>query len=207
MTPFEAIQKIQQMFAEAKVVPVDAAEPMPSAEPTEAAKEYVLQSGVKVMIDKLEVGGQVMVLDEGGNMAPAPIGEHILADGTKITVDEAGSIVAVETPKAEVIEDVVEEVPAAAPEMMEKDEMKKKIEEMQKDLDEMKSKFEAAEAKVSAQEAKFSKGISDLSDVLIQLMQTSSAAPTEQPKEKFNKHLEPKENKIAKFLEFAKSIK
>lgn len=205
MTPFEAIQKIKQMFAEAGELPVvQQEEVMPSAEPTEAAKEYVLQSGVKVMIDKLEVGGKVAVLDEAGNMAPAPMGEHILADGTKITVDEAGSIVAIETPVAEVIEEVVEE---PSPEMMAKDEMKKKIEEMQKELDDMKSKFEAAQSKVSEVEAKFSKGISELSDVLIQLMQTSSSAPTEQPKEKFNVHVESKDSKISRFLELAKSIK
>lgn len=205
MTPFEAIQKIKQMFAEAGELPVvQQEEVIPSAEPTESAKEYVLQSGVKVMIDKLEVGGKVAVLDEAGNMAPAPMGEHILADGTKITVDEAGSIVAIETPVAEVIEEVVEE---PAPEMMAKDEMKKKIEEMQKELDDMKSKFEAAQSKVSEVEAKFSKGISELSDVLIQLMQTSSSAPTEQPKEKFNVHVESKDSKISRFLELAKSIK
>lgn len=207
MTPFEAIQKIKQMFAEAGELPVEqAGEPMPSEQPTEAAKEYVLQSGVKVMIDKLEVGGKVSVLDEAGNMAPAPIGEHILADGTKITVDESGSIVAIETPISETIEEVAPEA-APAPEMMQNEEMKSKIEEMQKQLDEMKSKFEAAESKSSEIEAKFSKGISELSDVLIQLMQTSSSAPTEQPKEKFNVHVESKDSKISRFLELAKSIK
>ena len=82
--------------------------------------------------------------------------------------------------------------------------LKKKIEEMQKQLDEIKMAYDA---KLASQEAKFSKGMSDISDVLVQLLSTPSANATEQPKERFNVHVEKKEDKISRFLDFAKSIK
>lgn len=205
MTPLEAIQKIKQMFAEAGELPVAEAPAAQmaeeSAQPIEAAKEYVLESGQKVMIDKLEIGGKVSIIDEAGAMLPAPVGEHKLADGSKVTVDEAGVILAIELPQAEVVEEVMPEVPAQP---SEQDMMKKKIEEMQKQLDEIKMSYDA---KLAQQEARFSKGISDVSDVLVQLINTPSASATEQPKDKFNVHVESKDAKLERFLQFAKSIK
>lgn len=205
MTPLEAIQKIKQMFAEAGELPVAEAPASKmaeeSAEPIEAAKEYVLESGQKVLIDKLEIGGKVSLLDEAGQQSPAPVGEHKLADGTKVTVDEAGVILAVELPQAEVVEEVMPEAPAQP---SEQDMMKEKIAEMQKQLDEIKMAYDA---KMAQQEARFSKGISDISDVLVQLINTPSASATEQPKDKFNVHVESKDAKLERFLQFAKSIK
>lgn len=204
MTTFEAIQKIKQMFAEAGELPaVEMQEPAPSDAPIEAQKEYVLASGAKVMIDKLEIGGKVQLLDEAGNLAPAPQGEHMLVDGTKIVLDEAGLIVEIESPKAEIVEEVLPEAAPAPIEAVE-DDMKKKIEEMKAEIEELKKHYKE---KMSAQEQKFSKGISDLSDVVIELINTASAKPTEQPKEKFNVHIESKDSKLERFLEFAKSMK
>ncbi len=57
--------------------------------------EYTLQDGTVVKIDKLEAGGVVTIGD-----APAPAGEHILADGTKLTVSEGGVIASIEVPEA-----------------------------------------------------------------------------------------------------------
>jgi hypothetical protein len=68
-------------------------------------KEYVLKSGAKVKIDKLEVGGKVVLVDDAGNESPAPAGEHELADGTVITLDESSVIVEIAAP--------VEEAPEA----------------------------------------------------------------------------------------------
>lgn len=205
MTPLEAIQKIKQMFAEAGELPVAEAPASQmaeeSAQPIEAAKEYVLESGQKVLIDKLEIGGKVSLVDEAGQQSPAPVGEHKLADGTKVTVDEAGVILAVELPQAEVVEEVMPEAPAQP---SAEDMMKQKIEEMQKQLDEIKMAYDA---KMAQQEARFSKGISDISDVLVQLINTPSASATEQPKDKFNVHIESKDVKLERFLQFAKSIK
>lgn len=208
MTPLEAIQKIKQMFAEAGEIPVAEAPAAQmaeeSAQPIEAAKEYVLESGVKVMIDKLEIGGKVSVVDEAGQLSPAPVGEHKLADGTKVTVDEAGVILAIELPAAEVVEEQMPEQPLEAEMPKEEDMMKKKIEEMQKQLDEIKMAYDA---KMAQQDARFSKAISDVSDILIQLINTPSANATEQPKDKFNVHVESKDAKLERFLQFAKSIK
>lgn len=194
MTTLEAINKIKQMFAEAGELP------MPSVEPTQSFAEYSLKSGAKVMIDKLEVGGKVSLVDEAGVESPAPAGEHELIDGSIIVLDEAATILEVKVPEVEVPEVSIE----VESKKVEEDMMKKKIEEMQKQLDEIKMSYDA---KLANQELKFSKGISDISDVLVQLINTPSANATEQPKDKFNVHVESKEDKLNRFLHFAKSIK
>ena len=195
MTTLEAINKIKQMFAEAGELP-DA-----SAEPLQSFAEYVLKSGAKVMIDKYEVGGKVTLVDDMGNETPAPAGEYELADGSVMVLDENSIITEIKVPQAEMPEAPEVEVEVAP---VAEDMMKKKIEEMQKQLDEIKMAYDA---KLASQEAKFSKGMSDISDVLVQLLNTPSANATEAPKEKFNQHIEKKEDKISRFLEFAKSIK
>jgi hypothetical protein len=116
MTPLEAILKIKSMFAEAGVeVAVPVAEPTPVAEPSvdpiEESKEYKLKSGVTVVVDKLEVGGKVMIKDEAGELSPAPAGEHEMADGQMIVLDESAMIVEIKQPEVEdVVEEIVEEV-------------------------------------------------------------------------------------------------
>jgi len=122
MTTLEAINKIKQMFAEAGEMP------MPSAEPLQSFAEYTLKSGAKVMIDKLEVGGKVTLVDEGGNEVPAPAGEHELVDGSVILLDEASTIVEIKVPEVELPE--VPEVEISVESKEEEDMMKKKIEEM-----------------------------------------------------------------------------
>ena len=197
MTTLEAINKIKQMFTEAGELPVA------SAQPLQSFAEYTLKSGAKVMIDKFEVGGKVTLVDEGGSEVPAPAGEHELADGSVILLDENSIITAIKVPEVE-----LPEVPEVQIEVeskkIEEDMMKKKIMEMQKQLDEIKMAYDA---KLASQEAKFSKGMSDISDVLVQLLNTPSANATEAPKEKFNQHIERKEDKISRFLAFAKTIK
>ena len=66
--------------------------PAPPAAPAAPAApgEYDLKDGGKVMIDKLEAGGIVMI---DGN--PALPGDLELADGTKITVADNGVIAAI----------------------------------------------------------------------------------------------------------------
>ena len=198
MTTLEAINKIKQMFAEAGELPVA------SVEPTQSFAEYSLKSGAKVMIDKLEVGGKVSLIDEGGNESPAPAGEHELIDGSVIVLDEAATILSVKVPEVEVPEVEVEVEAKDYEKKGEEDMMKKKIDEMQRQLDEIKMAYDA---KLASQELKFSKGISDISDVLVQILSTPSANATEQPKDKFNQHVESKDDKVSRFLAFAKSIK
>ena len=198
MTTLEAINKIKQMFAEAGELPVA------SVEPTQSFAEYSLKSGAKVMIDKLEVGGKVSLIDEGGNESPAPAGEHELIDGSVIVLDEAANILEVKVPEVEMPEVKVEVEAKDYEKKGEEDMMKKKIDEMQRQLDEIKMAYDA---KLASQELKFSKGISDISDVLVQILNAPSANATEQPKDKFNVHVESKDDKINRFLGFARSIK
>ena len=198
MTTLEAINKIKQMFAEAGELPVA------SVEPTQSFAEYSLKSGAKFMIDKLEVGCKVSLIDEGGNESPAPAGEHELIDGSVIVLDEAATILSVKVPEVEVPEVEVEVEAKDYEKKGEEDMMKKKIDEMQRQLDEIKMAYDA---KLASQELKFSKGISDISDVLVQILNAPSANATEQPKDKFNQHVESKDDKVSRFLAFAKSIK
>lgn len=114
MNAQEAILKIRALFDDGQVAEAP-------AEVNLVAVEYSLMDGTKVMIDKLEVGGTVVLSD--GNAAPK--GEHILADGTSIQVDEAGVIIEIASP-AEDIES--EEMP---------------VEEMEKKMDELAAEFQA----------------------------------------------------------------
>lgn len=182
MSPQEALLKIKAMFAEQQEVVA------PEVAVSQFA-EYVLASGVKVMVDKLEVGGKVTLLDENGNEAPAPAGEHTLADGSVIVLDETGTILEIKTPEIEAPESEVEL-------------MKKKVAEMEAQIEALKGYKKEAEVKMSENLAqmsdKFSKAITELTDVVIELTKTPSAAPT-QPKESV-KHFPSKNDKISRFL-------
>ncbi len=131
MSPQEALLKIKAMFAEAQATPEVAVANF---------AEYVLASGVKVMVDKLEVGGKVTLLDEAGNEVPAPAGEHTLADGSVIVLDETGTILEIKVPEVE----VEIEAPESEVELM-----KKKVAEMEAQLEALKGYKKEAEVKMS----------------------------------------------------------
>lgn len=189
MTPLEALLQIKQMFAEMPQQPVQAQEIEVSIEPAEIEyKEYVLKSGAKVKIDKLEVGGKVMLVDDAGNESPAPAGEHELADGMVIVLDEASTIVEIKQPQVEEVVPAIEE------------ELKKKIAEMQSELENLQNGKKEAEEKMAQVEAKFSKAISELTDVVVGLIQTPSVDPTESNKQNFNKAVPSRDSKISTFL-------
>ena len=189
MTPLEALLQIKQMFAEMPQQPVQAQEIEVSIEPAEVEyKEYVLKSGAKVKIDKLEVGGKVMLVDDAGNVTPAPAGEHELADGMVIVLDESATIVEIKQPEVEEVVPAIEE------------ELKKKIAEMQSELENLKNGKKKDEEKMAEVEAKFSKAISELTDVVVGLIQTPSVDPTESNKQNFNKAVPSRDSKISTFL-------
>lgn len=212
MTPLEAVLKIKAAFEAAgmqfapgdpmpaEVAPVEVA---PADAPVEAAKEYDLKAGGKVMIDKLEIGGKVTIKDEAGNEAPAPAGEHELVDGTVVNTDETGTIVEISSAKEEA-SDVVEEMPAPAAPVPSAVDMK--IAELEAAIAELKKDAESKKAMMSEQSAKFSQAITDLSDVIVGMINTPSASATENPKDKFNTHVESKDQKMKRFLELAKNI-
>lgn len=182
MSPQEALLKIKAMFAEQQQVAPEVA--------VSTFAEYVLADGVKVMVDKLEVGGKVTVVDANGNEAPAPAGEHQLADGTVLVVDETGTITEVKPVEAP-------EAPETEVELM-----KKKVAEMETQIAELKKDKQGVEQKMSENvkemSDKFSKAISELTDVVIELTKTPSVAPS-QPKESV-KHFASKNDKISRFL-------
>jgi len=194
MTAIEALNKIKAMFAEAGELPAVA--------PGLALAEYVLMGGAKVNIDKLEVGGKVEVIGEDGSLSPAPVGEHELADGTKIVVDEAGIITSVSVPEAAPSVEV--EVEAKVDE--EKEMMKKKIQQMEEELSAMKAKFSEVEGAAVAQSEKFASAITQLTDVVVGLCNTPSVDPLPQA-DKSYKFVESKQSKIDKFLDMAKNLK
>lgn len=212
MTPLEAVLKIKAMFEQAganfaePVLPVADPAAAPVAEPAaplpiEAAKEYDLKAGGKVMIDMLEIGGLVTIVDEAGNTTPAPAGDHELVDGMTITLDEAGKILEIKPAEVEVPE-VEVEVVAPAP-----SETELKIAELEAAIAALKQDAESKKAMMSEQAAKFSQAITDLSDVIVGMINTPSAHATENPKDKFNQHVESKDDKMKRFLELAKNIK
>jgi len=188
MTPKEAYDKIKLLFAE----PAEVNEP--SVEPTEAPKEYTLKDGSKIMIDVYEVGGMVAMMDASGNPVPAPEGEYILADDTVIAVDNQSKIVSITIPSQ------VSENPVAANEDMEK--MKQHLMDLRNEINSLKQIIANNQSNFENQNKK----ITGLKDVLIGLVNLPSADPIEK-KSNFNNHFETREEKVAKYLEFVKSIK
>jgi hypothetical protein len=84
----EILQKVKQYFNELAAAP--------EVDKMIEATEYELKDGGKVMIDKLEVGGVVMI--DGNAALP---GEAELVDGSKMTIGDNGVITAIEVVKPE----------------------------------------------------------------------------------------------------------
>jgi len=95
----EILQKVKQYFNELAAAP--------EVDKMIEATEYELKDGGKVMIDKLEVGGVVMI--DGNAALP---GEAELVDGSKMTIGDNGVITAIEVvkPEEEMIEPIVEDM-------------------------------------------------------------------------------------------------
>jgi hypothetical protein len=68
-----------------------------------------LADGTVVEAEEFVPGAALVVVAEDGSKSPAPAGEHTLEDGSVVLVDDAGSIVSIESKATEVVEDVVEE--------------------------------------------------------------------------------------------------
>lgn len=211
MTPLEALMKMKAAFeaAGAEFAPNMPAQDVPAPAdaapvadmPVGSAKVYDLKSGGKITVEKMEIGGKVTIADANGTESPAPAGEYELADGTSISVDDMGAIAEISTATEEAqdpIEDATETAPA--------DMVAEKIAKCEEAIAELKSELAAKKQAMDASEAKFSKAITDLSDIMVGLINTASANPTEQPKDKFEKQVESKEAKMKRFLDFAKNI-
>lgn len=132
----EILSKVKEFFADLQNPAAPVAAAAPPAAPA-APQSYPLKEGGEVMIDRLEVGGIVMI---DGN--PALPGDIELADGTKITIADNGAIAAI-TPGAPAAP-----VAPAAPEM----DMGQKFSAFETATNE---KFGQYEQKFSDYEAKF----------------------------------------------------
>jgi predicted nucleic acid-binding Zn-ribbon protein len=97
-------------------------------------------------------------------------------------------IIEIKQPEAAPVEEVVDE------------ELSKKIAEMEAQIEDMKKGKKAQEVKMAEAEAKFSAAIKELTDVVLQLIQTPSADATEKPKQTFNKVVPSKDARINNFL-------
>ena len=198
MNPVELLQKVKALVFECQM-PADQSLGMyPKDE--EKKKEfggYTLKDGTEVYIDKLEVGGVVTIEQE--TMAPAPAGEHELADGTVIVVGEGG---------------VISEIkPAPAPEMAPEAAPVEAAVLPAQNFDE---KFAAYDAKFSALEeentnlkaafVKADEAIKGLFELVEKLVKEPTTEPSEPVKNgfKFGKQIDNKEEKLQSLINLFK---
>ena len=176
MNAQEAILKIKALF-EDNAAPVEEvkAEETPVVEETKVEMaEYSLMDGTKVEITALEIGGSVTMPDG----TPAPVGEHQLADGTMIELDENGIIIEISSKEEEVVPEVDTEIEA-------KKEEDKKIAEMQEQFEaqiaELKAAKEVSDAKVLELENKVKQGFAQVAELIEALSNVPSADPIQKP--------------------------
>ena len=164
-------------------------EPAPSGEVKTEMISATLMDGTEVTVDKLEVGGMVMI-----GLEPAPAGEHILADGTKIVLVDNGIIESI-TPAEAPVEVEIEA-------MYPKKEMEARFAKIEQSTGEKfsayESKFAAYEGKFAEYEAKLNKantvieGLLNLTQLLVEQPQAAADAAASNGAAKFQK-VEPKE--------------
>jgi hypothetical protein len=174
MNAKDAIMQIRALFED---MPMDAPAPVeaPIEEVPVTFAEYSLMDGTKVMISELAIGGEVTLADG----SPAPVGEHQLADGSKIILDDAAKILSIETPEAEAKE--ADENPA---------EMGKKYDEkMADEITNLVAENENLKTQVAQLEAKVKNGFSQVAELIEALTKTPNAEPIAQPKQNFGSNV------------------
>ena len=175
MNAKDAIMQIRALFEDMPQVEAPAPMEAPIEEVPVTFAEYSLMDGTKVMISEMAIGGEVTLADG----TPAPAGEHQLADGTEIVLDDASKILSIETPEAEAKE--AEEVPA---------ELGKKYEEkMADEIAALVSENENLKTQVAQLEAKVKNGFSQVAELIEALTKTPNAEPIAQPKNNFGSNV------------------
>jgi len=171
MNAQEAILKIKALFEDnaAPVKEVEAEETKVEETKVEMA-EYSLMDGTKVEISALEVGGSVNLAD--GTMAPA--GDHELMDGTEITLDENGKIIAIETK----VEDVAPEEDVEAKKHKKMEDM---AEQFNASIAELVEAKRVSDEKVLELENKVKQGFAQVAELIEALSNTPSADPIQKP--------------------------
>lgn len=195
MNTKEALLQIRALFEDMQPVAEPLVEATPSVTKVEMA-EYSLVDGTKVMVSALEVGGMVEMEDG----SPAPEGEHQLMDGTKIKVDALGTILEIESPKAEVIE-------AEPIEVESKEEPKQDtaamIAELKADYDKKKMELEA---KIAELEYKVKNGFAQVAELVEALSNTPTAEPTQKAANAFQSYVSTNDSKYERLEKYRNAI-
>ena len=196
MNAQEAILKIKALF-EDNAAPVEEvkAEETPVVEETKVEMaEYSLMDGTKVEVSALEIGGSVTMPDG----TPAPAGEHQLADGTMIELDENGIIIEISSKEEEVVPEVDTEIEAKKEEDKKLAEMAEQFEAKFAELIEAK---EAAEQKVLELENKVKQGFAQVAELIEALSNVPSADPIQKPNSfsEFVSNNDIKEERLSKY--------
>ena len=175
MNAKDAIMQIRALFEDMPQVEAPAPIEAPIEEVPVTFAEYSLMDGTKVMISEMAIGGEVTLADG----TPAPAGEHQLADGTQIVLDETSKIVSIETPEAEA--EIADETPA---------EMGKKMDEkMADEIAALVSENENLKTQVAQLEAKVKNGFSQVAELIEALTKTPNAEPIAQPRNNFGSNV------------------
>jgi len=182
------LDKVSIFFAELVKSPMTDASGDVSAMPKAAVKMIAakLQDGTEVEVTELAVGGIVTIKG-----VPAPMGEHMLEDGTKIVVGDNGVIMQLDLPEA----------PMEAPVIID---MSAKFAAFESATNE---KFAAYENKFAEYEVKLTQankviqGLMDISKLLVEAP-TAKADEGVKTANNFNKELDARKA----FENFSKSI-
>jgi hypothetical protein len=191
------LSQVQEFFSELVKGEETFAETMPEASGTpEAAPvkmmEAKLKDGTMVEVTEMAVGGVVTIAG-----APAPVGEHMLEDGTMIVLGDNGVIMEIKPAEAKV------EVEVEASKV--EDEMSAKFAAFESATNE---KFQAYEEKFAQYEGKLTqanKVIEGLMQISKMLVEAPQAAPDASVKTS-NAFATDKKDVRAEFAEFSKSI-
>ena len=194
MNAQEAILKIKALFEDnaAPVKEVEAEETKVEETKVEMA-EYSLMDGTKVEISALEVGGSVNLAD--GSVAPA--GDHELMDGTEITLDENGKIIAIET---KVMDVAPEEVEAKDDKKMED-----MAEQFNASIAELVEAKRVSDEKVLELENKVKQGFAQVAELIEALSNTPSADPIQRPNS-FNSFINTNDIKSQRLDKYRKAL-
>lgn len=192
MNAKDAIMQIRALFEDMPQVEAPAPAEAPIEEVPVTFAEYSLMDGTKVMISELAIGGEVTLADG----TPAPMGEHQLADGTQIELDETSKIVSIETPEVEA--EIADETPA---------EMGKKIDEkMADEIAALVSENENLKSQVAQLEAKVKNGFSQVAELIEALTKTPNAEPIAQPRNNFGSNVTTKDMKYERIAKFRNAL-
>lgn len=184
MNPLEILQSVKKIVfgeetpAAAPVAPVE-----------KVFSEYQLKDGTSVSIDKLEVGGVVMLGD-----APAPAGSHELSDGTMLEVGEGGMIAAVTAPVAPVGEDMNKKYESRF------SQLEQNFSTLQTELQSAKQETEGFKVALS----KADEAIKGLVNLVETMVKTPSTTPSEPVKSGFRRDGESKDEKLNRLIQLFK---